>query len=84
MGEGIEASVWVKRGIMLVRREYLDVDDPESWFSLWKNKYGSLDDFPFDQLEIPLDARNLSKLLKEIPTETLKLELMLRGSANAT
>lgn len=82
MSEGIEASVWVKRGSMLIRRECLDIDDTESWLSLWINKYGSLTDFPFDELGITLEGTNLSKILKKIPTESLKLELMFRRDSD--
>jgi len=35
----IKASEWVKRGSMIVRRDCLDITDPDSYFNLWYNKW---------------------------------------------
>lgn len=74
----IEASVWVKRGSMLQRRDYLSPDDPESWESLWFNKYGSLQDFPFEEVYKDEDLR-MRRMLRTVPTELLKAELLHRA-----
>jgi hypothetical protein len=48
----IEATEYVKRGIWLLRRSGLPERDPESWQSLWRAKYGSLDGFPYDEVGV--------------------------------
>lgn len=71
--------VWIKRGIMLVRREGLDIDDPESVPSLWMKKFKNLDNFPFNEFfgegsqveKQILQARNMS-------TDILRMELKRR------
>lgn len=73
----IEATQWIKRGIMLVNRDCLSPDDPDSWESLWLKKYGNLKDFPFDDVyeQEPLRQRRLAK---QIDTNILKAELISR------
>jgi len=46
----IEATNYIRRGEMGILRSALPRTDPESWESLWKDKYGSLDDFPYYEL----------------------------------
>ena len=49
--KNVEASVWIGHGTgMVTRRDALPVEHPESWVSLWIKKYGSLDDFPYENL----------------------------------
>ena len=36
MKDTFEATEWVKRGTMIIRRAALDAHDPESWPSLWQ------------------------------------------------
>ena len=43
----LEATTYVKKGVMVVLRTALPLQDPESWPSLWKAKYGNLDGFPW-------------------------------------
>jgi ssDNA-binding Zn-finger/Zn-ribbon topoisomerase 1 len=51
MGDfSIWATNYVRRGKMMVLREALPPLDSESWPSLWKEKYGSLTDFPWRQV----------------------------------
>ena len=50
-GKSIEASVWIKEGIGWIKRTTLPIDHDQSYFSLWQNKYGDLDDFPWKQLD---------------------------------
>lgn len=35
----LEATEWVRKGTMLVRRDALSYNDPESWPSLYKQKF---------------------------------------------
>jgi hypothetical protein len=42
----VEATKYVKKGIMIVLRDGLSVNDPDSWPSLWYKKYGSLHGYP--------------------------------------
>lgn len=46
----IEETNYVKFGDMLVLRSGLSRNHPESWESLWKKKYGSLDEFPYYEI----------------------------------
>lgn len=77
VADGLSASVWVKRGVMLVRRDYLDPSDPGSWESLWFGKFGNLDDFPFDQVYESTELR-WRRQVRQIPTSILRAELMRR------
>lgn len=38
----IEASVWVKRGNMIVQRDCLDFTDPDSYWKLWYDEFEEL------------------------------------------
>ncbi len=48
----IQATEWigVGKGGMITRRSSLPPTHPESWFSLWMQKYGSLEDFPWESM----------------------------------
>lgn len=48
--EFVEATAWVKRGDRMVNRDYLSFNDEESWISLWRNKYGDLEGFPWKEI----------------------------------
>lgn len=48
--DSLALTVYVKRGVMIVLREALDVTDPESWPMKWKEKFGSVDGFPWTEL----------------------------------
>ena len=49
----IEATKYVSKPPMLVLRAALPTDDPDSWASLWKKKYGSLKAFPYEKFGLP-------------------------------
>lgn len=40
--DAISASVWVKRGNMIVQRNALDITDPDSYWQLWENTFGGV------------------------------------------
>jgi hypothetical protein len=47
----IQASEWYRPGGgMMYRRSSLNPSHPESWFSLWVKKFGSLEDFPWETM----------------------------------
>lgn len=49
--KSIQATQWVKSGGgMITNRNYLNLNHPESWVSLWKKKYGDLLEFPWEQV----------------------------------
>jgi len=45
----LEATEWVHHGGIATRRSALNIDDPESWQSLWMNKFGSMIGFPYKE-----------------------------------
>ncbi len=47
---GLELTVWVHRGNMLINHDGLDVNDPESWPSKWMEKFGEVDSFPWSDM----------------------------------
>ena len=48
--EFIEATNYIHRGKMLILRSALNIDDLESWQSLWIKKFGNMKGFPYEQL----------------------------------
>lgn len=50
MGMSVEASEYIRRNGAIILRQALPKEDPESWESLWKNKYGSMRQFPYYEL----------------------------------
>lgn len=76
-------GAWIKRGSMLVNREGLDFDDPDSVPSLYLKEYGSMDGFPYD--EFFGEGNNVQKhilMSREIPTDILRSELNRRHDLN--
>jgi len=47
---GLKVTRYVSKGAMLVLREALPPEDPDSIESLWVKRYGSLDGFPWEEL----------------------------------
>ena len=45
----LEATEWIHREGMYSLRSALNIDDPESWQSLWMNKFGSMIGFPYKE-----------------------------------
>ena len=48
--EFIEATNYIHRGGWILLRQGLLFSDSESWQSLWVAKYGSIVDFPWEEL----------------------------------
>lgn len=48
--DSLALTEWVKRGDMIVRREALDLNDPEAWPMKWQDKFGSVDGFPWTEI----------------------------------
>lgn len=46
----IAATDYIHRGNTYVLRKALNMDDPESWQSLWTNKYGTIIGFPWEDM----------------------------------
>ena len=46
----LEATEWVHRGNRYVRRDALSISDPESWVRLWKDKFGTISGFPWEDV----------------------------------
>ena len=62
----IEATVWVHRGSMMINRDALAPDDPESWPSLWKAKFG--EDLPYS-LALDLYGRGMDEVMEKLNAE---------------
>lgn len=60
----LTATQYVKRGPMIVLREGLDDDDPESWPSLWREKFG--DDL---NIEVPTWRKQLTSKAPAAPPQ---------------
>ena len=77
--DSFEYSVWVRRSPMLVRREYLPFDDPESIPSLWLKKFGSYDGFPWDEFFGENDKLQKEIMMaKTLSSDVMELELKRR------
>ena len=71
----IQATEYVKRNGAIVLRKALPVWDEESWQSLWKKMYGTLQGFPYYELygvepllRLTIDElQNVVKYCKENP-----------------
>lgn len=64
----LEATEYVRRNGAIILRQALPRNDPESWESLWKNKFGSMASFPYSSLYgveplIRLSRETLKELL---------------------
>jgi len=46
----LSATEYIHRGNMIILREALDLTDPENYPSLWVAKYGSITEFPWEEL----------------------------------
>jgi hypothetical protein len=46
----LSATEYVRRGNMLILRGALDITDSENYPSLWIAKYGSITDFPWEEV----------------------------------
>jgi len=66
----IQATEYIHRNGSLVLRKALPYSDPESWQSLWKDKFGSLEEFPYEDLyEEDLPQEELIKMgIMKCPT----------------
>lgn len=65
----IEYSVWVKKGIMMVRRDCLDADDPDHLYHYLKRKHGvNPEDYgienPLTDQEV-LNIYNMRKIIEK-------------------
>lgn len=48
--DSLEATNYVHRGNSIILRSALPFSDSESWVSLWKNKFGNLEGFPWEDV----------------------------------
>lgn len=48
--KAVEATNYIRRNGYLVLRSALPLNDLESWVSLWRNTYGGLDGFPWEEI----------------------------------
>jgi hypothetical protein len=65
-GDYLEATEWFVRGGVKIRRSALPADDTESWQTLWRNKFGSMEGFPYKQLGWDKPAKTCPHCGKEI------------------
>jgi hypothetical protein len=72
----IQVPVWVKDGGMMINRQYLSPEHPDSYFNYIKNELGlDPEDYGYYCTQLSEEQK---KLLRSIPDDALFRELRLR------